>query len=84
MLRQRYDDGWTLRIDGLNDAGHYRADGMTNAWLIAGNGQARFSIVYAPQTTAFVLLAISFAAAMLFVGVALPPRRRADQLSNGK
>jgi len=66
VLRQRYDPGWVVRVDGMDVRGHYRADGATNAWLVEGSGVARFKIEYAPQSTAFILLGCS-----LFMALAL-------------
>jgi hypothetical protein len=71
VLRQRFDPGWTLRVDGLDVAGHFRADGISNAWLLKGDGRATFSIEYAPQASAFALLALSFLLAAAFCCVAL-------------
>jgi len=87
VLRQRYDPGWTVSVEGMRVDGHYRADGMTNAWVIDGDGVASFRIVYAPQRTAFWLLGLSLFLAAAWVAIAVSYRAAATAsavVPNGK
>lgn len=76
ILRQRFDPGWVARVDGMKVAAHYRADGTMNAWLIDGTGSAHFEIEYAPQSTAFALLAVSLSIIVTLVCIGWALRRR--------
>ena len=75
VLRQTYDPGWTLHVDGATVVGHVRSDGFGNAWIVEGNGMHAMSIDYEPQRTTFILLATSLAAAIALWVFAVVSRR---------
>lgn len=75
VLRQAFDPGWTLRVDGAMVVRHVRSDGFGNAWIVQGEGTHPMTIEYAPQRTVFVLLSISLASALALVSIAVLRRR---------
>ncbi len=82
VLRQRFDDGWTLHADGAQVIEHDRADGFGNAWVLTGDGSVPFTITYAPQNTTFALLAFSGIAAIALALAIV--RRDAVQRAHGE
>jgi hypothetical protein len=75
VLRQSYDPGWILRVDGATVVRHVRSDGFGNAWIVDGEGTHPMTIEYEPQQTTFILLSISLAAALALATIAFAYRR---------
>lgn len=77
VLRQGYNHGWTASADGRSLGAPRQLDGGMNAWWITpSDTDSTITFRFAPQRVLWVALAVSGAAALLCVAIALWPRRR--------
>jgi arabinofuranan 3-O-arabinosyltransferase len=77
VVHENQNAGWHATIDGKRLTAT-TVDGWQQAWLLPAGTSGVVHLVYAPQRTVIVGLAVGAAAALILIGLALWRRRRPD------